>query len=550
VSPGGHLGDYELLEELGRGGMGVVYRARHTRLRREAALKLLLDAERASPEELHRFRREAEVVARLEHPYIVPIYETGLCDGIPYLCMKLIEGGNLRRAVAQGRWPVGEQEAQRRVAALLVKIARAVHYAHQRGILHRDLKPSNILLDERDEPHVTDFGLARRLSDGTCLTQTGAIIGTPCYMSPEQAAGARDITTAADVYSLGAILYELLTSCPPFQGESVMETLLRVQEDEPARPRTLHPGIDRDMESICLKCLEKDPGRRYGSAEALADDVERWLRRESVAARPIRRIGRLAKWGGRRWAIATLLALCVLTGLAMSASFLRQGEAHQTLTKLSENVRKQADDERNFRSYLQAVQAAAEQLALAEWARMEDFRPDGSYFRTGRTEKATRRARELLDSCPPELRSAEWYCLDSLWKGGASAGPRLIPRIAAYDFGRGPPAPGGGVLSLDGRFRFWQGRAYEMASGRPLFGSEPEVDGGSIFVGFTKDGERFLQKLPDGDVIIRQTSTGRRIVKLDRFLVRPDARLVDGEQLAWWREGRKDFVTINVTRAR
>jgi hypothetical protein len=520
VSPGGHLGDYELLEELGRGGMGVVYRARHTPLRREAAVKLLLDAERATPGEFHRFQREAEVVARLQHPNIVPVYETGVCDEIPYLSMKLIEGGNVARARAKGRWPAGEQEAQRRVAALLVKIARAVHHAHQRGVLHRDLKPANILLDEQGEPHVTDFGLARPLSAGTCLTRTGTIIGTPCYMAPEQAAGAKDITTAADVYSLGAILYELLTGRPPFQGESALETLLRVQEEEPALPRTLHRRIDRGLESICLKCLEKDPNRRYGSAEALADDVERWLRRESVAARPIRRIGRLVKWGRRRWAIATLLALCLLTGLAVSASFLWKTRSEAgALLNFAENELKR-DHEREFQSYLEKVQGAAEQMELARLVSSEEekvsiFQPGRVRRDSGRCAELRQRAGELLDSCPTELRSAEWYYLDSLRTKGWAPYPSIEPR-------QGPPAPGGGFLSPDGRFRYWQGHVFEMTSGRPLFGSAPEVDLETNFVGFSNDGERFFQRLRDGRAIIRQTSTGRRIVTLPYT---PSARL-------------------------
>jgi hypothetical protein len=452
--------------------------------------------------------------------------------------MKLIEGRNLARAAAAGRWPVGEKEAQRRVAALLATVARAVHHAHQRGILHRDLKPANVLLDEQGEPHVTDFGLARRLG-GTCLTRTGAILGTPAYMAPEQAAGGKDITTAADVYGLGAILYELLTGRPPFEGESTLETLLRVQDQEPARPRTLHRRIDRDLESVCLKCLEKDARHRYGSAAALADDLERWLRGASVAAQPFRRIGRLVKWGRRRPAITTLLALCLLTGLALPAGFLWQSRAEDEARRILTTER----DERNFRSYLEKVQSAAGQMELAD----QDPR-GGKELRLG--------AGVLLDSCPEELRSAEWYCLHNLLHDrSAPADPRLELRVddfgrvefagthpvvvalqlrlAADDFGRGRPAPGGGVLSPDGRFRFWQGRVYDTASGRPLFGSDPRPDQKTFFVGFSKDGERFFQSV-NGNVIIRQTSTGRRIVRLPNVVVgKKSILLVDGEQLAW-----------------
>jgi serine/threonine protein kinase len=558
-SPPVSLGDYELLEELGRGGMGVVYRARQSSLPRQVALKLLLDADWASPDEQQRFRREAEVVARLEHPHIVPVYEAGLCDGLPYLSMKLIEGGNLARAVAAGRWPVGEKETQRAVAALLVKIARAVHHAHQRGVLHRDLKPANVLLDEQGQPHVTDFGLARRLSDPTYLTPTGTVIGTPCYMAPEQAAGAKDVTTAVDVYSLGAILYELLTGRRPFEGESVLETLLRVQEEEPARPRTLNRRIDRDLESVCLKCLEKDPRRRYRSAEALANDLEGWLRGESVPPRPTRRIGRFMKWVRRRPAIATLLALCLLTVLAVSVVFLRQSRAEadlrRTLTELSENERKErkrVDDERNFRSYLDAVRAAAKELENTQ------------VYGAAPNKDPRRRARELLDSCTLELRSAEWYCLDSLLKEPTPADPSLQRRLEAHDLREEPPAPGGGVLSPDGRFRFHEGAMYSVASGRQLFRERIYPFGGRfIFLGFSKDSQRFIQLAPRDygtRVTIWETSTGQNTLTLSSRLpahcFNQPILLLDGELLAFrlspsYRglSGRGGWETLNLTRS-
>ena len=261
--------------------MGVVYRARQLSLNRIVAVKMILPGRVGSPEMVLRFRAEAEAAAGLHHPNIVAIHEIGECEGQHYFSMDYIEGQNLAEAVREGPLPSA------RAAQLVAKIAEAIHYAHEHGILHRDLKPSNVLIDGADEPRVTDFGLARRLGGDSTLTLTGQVFGSPNFMPPEQASGRHGaVGVHSDVYGLGAILYYLLTARPPFVGETLETTLAQVLEQEPVSPRLLNPSVPRDLETICLKCLEKEPSRRYASAQALADELGRFLREEAHPGPP------------------------------------------------------------------------------------------------------------------------------------------------------------------------------------------------------------------------------------------------------------------------
>jgi serine/threonine-protein kinase len=316
------FGDYELLEEIGRGGMGVVYRAVQKSLGRTVAIKMLLRRDLATPADLSRFRSEAEAAAQLDHPGIVSVFEVGECDGHPFYSMQFVEGTTLAKRLRQGPLPARE------AAALLAKVADAVQVAHARGVLHRDLKPSNILIDGGGEPHVSDFGLAKRLEADESVTHTGAILGTPCYMSPEQAAGSRgDVGPTSDVWSLGAILYQMLIGRPPFQASSPMDTLLAVLESDPPVPRSIDRQVDRDLEMIALKSLQKPQDLRYGSAAELAADLRAFLAGEPVAARHggfadiVARLFRethhavvLENWGLLwMWHSVVILALCVTT---------------------------------------------------------------------------------------------------------------------------------------------------------------------------------------------------------------------------------------------
>jgi eukaryotic-like serine/threonine-protein kinase len=312
---------YEILGELGRGGMGVVYKARQTKLNRLVALKMILAGGHASPAALERFRAEAEAVAALQHPNVVQVYDYGEHDGLPYFAMEFVPGGTLAARVHDHPLP------PRDAAALMASIADGVQSAHAVGIVHRDLKPENILIQGHGlgTPKVTDFGLAKKVDTADGLTATGAILGTPGYMAPEQAAGAgKSADVRTDVYGLGAILYRILTGRPPFQAATMTEILMQVMVEEPVPPARLNPCIPADLETVCLKCLEKEPSRRYQTAAELADDLRRFLDGMPVTARRVSTIGRARRWARRNPMIAGLaagLALVLVAGTVVSTTF-------------------------------------------------------------------------------------------------------------------------------------------------------------------------------------------------------------------------------------
>lgn len=379
------LAGYEIMEEIARGGMGVVYKARERELNRVVALKMILPDTQAHGEVLTRFRSEAEAIARLQHPNIVQVFEIGEHDGSPFIAMEYVEGESLASKLAK---PMPPREA----AGLVEKLARAMQHSHERGILHRDLKPANVLLDLSGVPKVTDFGLAKKIDADSSQTKTGSVIGTPSYMAPEQASGSKDIGPTADVYALGAILFECLLGSPPFRAPTPLETILLVLSQEPVSPHRLNPGVPRDLDTICMKCLAKESAKRYASAGELADDLGRFREGKPIHARPVGYAERAWKWTRRYpWVagVVLLVPLVVFAGLvSVIALLLLRQEANEKQQAIELGRRAELDSERtalqirlsfSFISMYQGRQQKGQREAfqtLAEITALSERHPD------------------------------------------------------------------------------------------------------------------------------------------------------------------------------
>jgi hypothetical protein len=504
---------YEILEELGRGGMGVVYQAWQERLQRLVALKMLLGGTLAGPEERARFRTEAEAVARLEHPHIVHIHEMGEQAGQPYFALEYVDGQSLGRKMA------GTPLAARAAAELVETLARAIHYAHLRGVVHRDLTPNNILLTADGKPKITDFGLAKLMvGGGPGQTRTGALLGTPSYMAPEQAGGkTREATAAVDVYALGAILYEALTGRPPFKAETPLETLRQVLADEPVPPRRLRPRLPRDLETVCLKCLQKSPARRHASAEALAEDLRRFLTGEPIRARPVGTLERALKWVHRRPAMAGLLgviALAVMILLAAGVVFTQQlQEERDNADRESREAMKQGALAEKSRTH------ALGQQHLARQEKQKAQRENARYRQTlyaahvhlayqAWQDGHINRVVELLDGkgCPADLRAWEWHFLRGLCHKDVWTLKAHDTRVICLAF-----RPDGRVLasgSYDRKVRLWN------LADRRLICSLTGHTGWVGSVAFSSRGRWLVSGSDDGTIRLWDPIRGRCLRKL------------------------------------
>jgi tRNA A-37 threonylcarbamoyl transferase component Bud32/mono/diheme cytochrome c family protein len=454
--PGFPVPGYELLGVIDQGGMGTVYKAEQSRLKRLVALKTIRAELHVKPQQLARFRAEAKAVAQLQHPNIVQIYEVGESEGHPYFSMEYVEGGSLAQKIA------GKPMPPREAAELVATLAEAIHFTHQRGIIHRDLKPANVLLQAHgaqyvglDTPKITDFGLAKLLNSDSGLsglgqpTQSGIILGTPSYMAPEQAEGkTSEVGPSVDVYALGAILYEMLTGRPPFRGVTPLDTLLRVVSHPPDPPTQEQPAIPRDLESICLKCLEKSPDQRYPSAAALAGDLKRFLNGQPITARRISAPGRFLKWARRRPEIAGLLTILALVVLALAGVLAVRFHEHQETQRAATRLAPRAREILHRYCYSchgQDPEMIEENLDILDYALLLD--PARKLVIPGDVEDSVLLIR-IKDNSMPPLEEEEYPRLSSdevedlkRWVAGgappfAPFGPDLLPSPSAVPSAR------------------------------------------------------------------------------------------------------------------
>jgi WD40 repeat protein len=488
----GRIGDYELIEEIARGGMGIVYRAWQRSLDRVVAVKTLLFGPQASREFVKRFRAEAAAAASLNHPNIVAIHEVGVHEGLHYLVMDLVEGPNLAQTIKE------QSLSSRHAAEILKTVAEAVHYAHERGILHRDLKPSNILMDASDQPHVTDFGLAKRFDGDSSLTMTGQVLGSPNYMPPEQAGVARGkVGRRSDVYSLGAMLYHALTGRPPFVGGSLSETLEQLFHREPLSPHLLNAGAPRDLETICLKCLEKEPARRYQTARELADELARFLRNEPIHARPVSAPGQIFRWCRRKPALASLILLLLAVGSLGLAGILWQwGRATQELYVANvyrANEALEADDQARAESYLRGIENSSVQKAMRGW---------------------------------------EWRYVAGRVRGDQA---RILDKQTAHMWGVAASPNGQWLAAIagDGRVKIWDFESQKETNSWLAHVNPPDlvIDADPHALVFGPDGKTLITEGPDKRICCWDIPSGRKLAEMKGFAA-------VGPHLAISRDGR------------